>query len=501
MACSLSRDEIAPFCRGQFADSRRFDRLTRIWSFGHAGRHSCRNRKRATIMASAPDDFFERYSEIEFFDVLIYDLCGIMRGKRIDRMQLRKLYREGFRFPSSVILLDVTGTCSDPLGRGFGDGDPDVPTLPVAGTLVPVPWTSKPLGQVLVGLYEEDKITPHHDDPRAVLERVINRLGELGLKPVVACELEFYLVAPVRGPENQPLAPTMPKSGRPSSGTQVYSIYEIDEFAGVLCDITEACRIQGIPAGPVSAEYAPGQFEINLHHVDDPVVACDHAALLQRVVRGVARKHGLEATFMAKPYPEGTGSGLHIHGSLLDKSGQNVFNDGSVAGSDVLRYAIGGLLETMMEGMAVFAPNLNSYRRFVSDSFVPLCAAWSYNNRSTAVRVPGGDGRSRRFEHRIAGADANPYLVLAAVLAGIHHGIVNKVLVPNPVKGNAGGTMDPAMPRTWQHALDQARNAWVLNGYFGDTYWSRYLQCKQNELDRFNNMVSPFEYDWYLLSG
>ena len=325
--------------------------------------------------------------------------------------------------------------------------------------------------------------------------------AELGLTPVVACELEFYLIDPERGPMHEPQPPTLPKSGKVSSGTQVYSIYEMDEFADVLYDIADACRVQEIPAGPASAEYATGQFEINLNHVDDPLAACDHSALLQRVIRGVARKHGFEATFMAKPYPDGTGSGLHVHCSLLDKDGNNVFDDGTDAGGPMLRHAIGGMLATMMEGMAIFAPNRNSYRRFVYNSFVPLRAAWSYNNRSTALRIPAGDGASRRFEHRISGADANPYLTLAAILAGMHHGIVNQIEPEPAVEGNAGEIVDPDMPRTWQRALDRAGRAEVLNHYFGDEYWRRYLQCKQNELDRFSSMISPLEYDWYLLCG
>lgn len=446
-------------------------------------------------MVKTPEAFFEAHPDIEFFDVLVHDLCGIMRGKRVDRKQLGKLFSDGFQFPSSVQLLDVTGESSDPLGRGFSDGDPDCPTLPIEDTLVPVPWVDKPLGQVLLKLVEEDKTTPHYDDPRAVLGRVIDRIAELGLTPVVACELEFYLIDPERGPMHEPQPPTLPKSGKVSSGTQVYSIYEMDEFADVLYDIADACRVQEIPAGPASAEYATGQFEINLNHVDDPLAACDHSALLQRVIRGVARKHGFEATFMAKPYPDGTGSGLHVHCSLLDKDGNNVFDDGTDAGGPMLRHAIGGMLATMMEGMAIFAPNRNSYRRFVYNSFVPLRAAWSYNNRSTALRIPAGDGASRRFEHRISGADANPYLTLAAILAGMHHGIVNQIEPETAVEGNAGEIVDPDMPRTWQRALDRAGRAEVLNHYFGDEYWRRYLQCKQNELDRFSSMISPLEYD------
>ncbi len=450
--------------------------------------------------ASTPEGFFEAYPDIEFFDVLVYDLCGIMRGKRVDRQQLKKLFEDGFLMPSSIHLLDVTGDSSDPLGRGFSDGDPDYPLLPVPGTLAPVPWVDKPLGQVLASFYEEDKTTPQYDDPRAVLARVLSVFGDTGLKPVVACELEFYLIDPERGEGGEPVPPILPKSGKRSSGTQVYSVHEMDEFADVLSDIADACRSQGLPAGPASAEYATGQFEVNLDHVDDPLIACDQSALLQRVIRGVAAKHGYEATFMAKPYPESSGSGLHVHCSLLDGSGVNVFDDGTDAGTEALRHAMGGMMATMTEGMAVFAPNRNSYRRFIVNSYVPVGPAWSYNNRSTALRVPGGSHKARRFEHRVAGADANPYLTMAAILAGVHHGIVNKIDAGVPATGNAGSVADPDMPLSWQRGIDRARRAEILPGYFGELYWNRYLQTKQDELDRFNSMISPLEFEWYLLT-
>ncbi len=443
--------------------------------------------------------FLKNNPDIEFFDVLSYDLCGIMRGKRVDQNQFRKLYEVGFPLPSSVALLDVTGEGTDPDGRGFSDGDPDSLLTPIAGTLKRVPWLDRPIAQVLTSYYEEDG-TPTPDDARHVLAEVVKRFDGTGLKPIVACELEFYLIDRELDAHGAPQPPLMPKSGKRITRTQVYSIAEIEEFSEFLRDIADACAIQDLPVGPASAEYAAGQFEVNLNHVDDPVLACDQSALLQRVIRGVAIKHGFEATFMAKPYPEASGNGLHIHCSLVDDKGVNVFDDGGPEGTDLLRYAIGGMLDTMDEAMAIFAPNVNSFRRFIPNSYVPTYPAWAYNNRSTAVRIPAGDHKARRFEHRIAGADANPYLTMAAMLAGVHHGITNKIEPPKQTEGNAGERTDTTTPLKLHKALDRMEQATVLPEYLGETYCRRYRLTKQDELDRFSDTISSREYDWYLLS-
>lgn len=448
---------------------------------------------------SEAEDFLKNHPEIKIVDVLNYDLCGVMRGKRIKVSQLDKLYDGGFQYPSSCVLLDVTGDSSDPDGRGFSDGDPDGVLAGIPGTLTTVPWQEDDVAQVLTTYYDNDG-SIMVDDPRHVLGGVVSRMWEVGLRPVVACELEFYLIDPNPDEQGRPKPPKMPKSGnRPAEG-QVYSIAQLDDYSGFMRDIAQACEIQGIPAGPASTEYAAGQFEINLDHVDDAVTACDHAALLQRVIRGVALTYGCEATFMAKPLVNGTGNGLHMHCSVLDEDGGNVFDDGGTNGTDTLRHAIGGMLGTMAEGMPFFAPNLNSYRRYLPGSFVPMAPTWSHNNRSAAVRIPGGSHKARRFEHRIAGADANPYLTLAAILSGVLHGITNEIEPPEICVGDTADIVDDSIPKTWQHGLDVLEKATVLPQYMGETYCRRYRLTKQGELDRFHSVISAREYEWYLIS-
>lgn len=445
------------------------------------------------------ETFLAAHPEIAAIDAIIADLAGVNRGKRLGRHELAKLYNEGLQLPGTTFLIDVKGDSTDPGGRGSSDGDPDHVGKPIPGTLVPVPWSAQPVGQVLLTFFEQDG-RPFVADPRHVLARVAARFEELKLKPVVAFELEFYLIDRERTADGAPQPAVSPLTRRRDAATQVYGMTEIEGFAAFLGDVAKACRAQNIPSGAASSEYAPGQYEINLAHTDAPLVAADHSVLLQRVIKGVALRHKLEATFMAKPYPNVSGSGMHLHISLVDETGRNVFDDGSELGSETLRHAVGGMLATMAEATAIFAPNVNSFRRFVNDSFAPTAPTWGSNNRSVAVRIPGGPAKDRRVEHRTAGADANSYLVLAAVLAGIHHGITNRVDSGPPHTGSAYRQVEPTLPASWEAALTAFERAKVIPEYFGRAYCKLYHAVKKGEMDRFLSQISPLEYGWYLRS-
>ncbi len=439
--------------------------------------------------------FRAAHPAIETVDPLIVDMCGVLRGKRVAIDALDKVLDGGMVLPGSTYVMDVLGNNVDGTGMGPEDGDPDYPLRPVADTLRPIPWAARPSAQVLMTMTWPDG-TPYPYDPRVVLARVAARFAELGLTPTLALELEFYLIDPERAPGGgiQLAAP----GGRRPTETQVYSLEELDAIGPLLDEVQAACRVQGIPVDVATAEYAPGQYEINLHHVDDPVMACDHAVLLKRVIRGVALRHGFIATFMAKPFIELPGNGTHIHLSLEDRDGRNVFDDGTEHGSERLRHAIGGLEAMMAESMALFAPNANSFRRIRPGAWVPLAPTWGFNNRTVAVRVPATRGANTRLEHRVAGADANPYLVAAAVLAGVHHGLVNR-LDPGPaIAGNAYDQVPASMPATWADALAAHDRAVVLPAYIEPEYLRVYGLCKKDERARFEARITPTEYDWYM---
>ena len=449
-------------------------------------------------LAEEAADALAKCPDAKAVDCFFADLSGVVRGKRYPIEFIEKIYKGGLAFPGSVFLLDTKGESHDPSGRGFSDGDPDNKALPIPGTLKPAPWSKSPLLQVMLTLTEDDG-SPYYFEPRNVLRRAMQPLLDLGYTPVVAMELEFYLIDPELLPGSIPQPPISPLSGERDTGTQVYGMTEVDAYADLLDEISLACDDQEIPTGAISAEYAPGQFEINLHHVPDPLLAADHCVMFKRVVKGVAKRHGMRATFMSKPYPDQAGSGLHMHISLLDKDGNNVFDGGPEnPASPLLLNAVGGMLETLPEAMAFLAPNLNSYRRFAPDIFVPIARSWGYENRSVALRIPLGEGDARRIEHRMAGADANPYLALATALAGIHHGLTNKC-DPGPAwEGNAGVAYDEGLTFRPRRSLEVLEEATLLPAYMGEEYVKTYAACKMAEVERFEAEITSTEYRWYL---
>ena len=389
-------------------------------------------------------EFLARHPQTRWIDAMVPDIGGVPRGKRLHVSALDKLYGEGMALPGSTYAMDILGNNVDATGLGAPDGDPDYPCHPVPGTLAPVPWAGPERAQLLLSMSDGEG-RPWWLDPRHIVAAMAARLEDLGLAPAVAFELEFYLVEKA-GPENGPPRPaSAPGGGQRPADTQVYLMAELDAWAPVLDDIAAACQAQNIPADVATVEYAPAQFEINLRHGGDIPAACDHALLLKRAVKGVAARHGLAATFMARPFPDLSTSGAHVHLSLLDRQGANAFDDGGPRGSRQLRHAIGGLAATMAEAMPIWSPNVNGFRRLAASGWVSRRVSWGYNNRNVALRVPSGPARARRIEHRPAGADANPYLVLAAVLAGVHRGLTAE-LDPGAHDAPGADTAAPPLP-------------------------------------------------------
>jgi glutamine synthetase len=444
--------------------------------------------------------WLKRHPQVRYVDLLLADLMGIPRGKRVTAAELEGVHGSGLLLPGSMFALDVLGGTVQCTGLGFDEGDADRVCLPIAGTLVPVPWLGADIAQMQVSMYEHDR-TPFHGDPRHVLEGVVARFTALGLQPVMAVELEFYLVDRERTPEGHAQPPRQPLTGRREVKTQINSMQELDEYSAVLSAIAAAAREQELPVGTVLAEYGPGQFEVNLHHVDDPLLACDHAIRLKRLVKGVALAHGMEATFMPKPYRDHAGSGAHLHVSVLDAQSRNIFAADDAAGSEQLRHAIGGLAATMNDAIAICAPTANSYRRYQPEAYVPLNPSWSVNNRGVAFRVPHGPPASRRVEHRIAGADANPYLLASIVLAGMHLGLTRR-LDPGPVlAGNAYRDATPTIPQSWPEALGVFERSEFAREYLGERFASLYAATRRGEMQDFQSYVPAIDYDWYLTTS
>jgi glutamine synthetase len=341
---------------------------------------------------------------------------------------------------------------------------------------------------------------PFFADPRQVLRHAARPLLSMGLQPVAATELEFYLLE-ADGVRPRPHTGFIPGTREPQAGLQFASMEDLADVDPFLTEVHAVCRAQRIPAGATVKEFSPGQFEVNLHHVADPELACDHAVLLKRAVKAIAARHGMGASFMAKPFAEFAGCSLHIHISLRDRAGHNVFAGRSADGdfSETLRHSVGGLVATMAEGMAIFAPNANSYRRYRPGLFVPLTPNWGTNHRGVALRVPLSAPEDTRIEHRPGGADANPYLVMAAVLAGIHHGIANRC-EPGPMVSTGEVIEDEqiTLPVRWEAALDAFEAGQVLPRYLGERYQRIFAACRREECERFHSQITDRDYEWYL---
>lgn len=441
--------------------------------------------------------FFDANSDIETVEAFCVDVNGVLRGKLMPAKGAAKLFDGGLRLPFSAFAVDIWGTDVPAAGLVVETGDRDGLCHPVPGSLQRVPWLPRPTAQVMLSMQGAEG-APFFGDPRHVLSRVLALFKAKGWTPVVAAELEFYLIDGARDAHGFPQPPVSLRTGRRTEGPQNYSLAEISEFAPVLDDVNAFCKQMKVPADATVSEAGPGQFEINLNHVPDALLAADQAVMLKRIVRGAAQKHGLDATFMAKPYGDRAGNGLHVHFSILDDSGRNIFMGKDAKGSDALRHAIGGLLAAMPDSTAVFAPNANSYRRFAKGSHAPTCLAWGYDNRSAAVRVPESVLEATRIEHRVPGADANPYLVLAVMLAAAYDGLVNKADPGAPLSGNIYDSGAKRLPATWEEALTLFENSGFAETYLGAPYRQLYAACKRQEKDKIESRVTSAEYDAYL---
>ncbi|AZO04747.1 MULTISPECIES: glutamine synthetase family protein [unclassified Mesorhizobium] len=444
--------------------------------------------------------FLDAHPEIEAFDIVLTDANGIGRGKIVRRHELMGIFENGRHLPISILGLDITGEDVHETGLVWDTGDGDLRAWPIPGTLVPLYGTNPARGQVLMSMYHLDG-QPMTSDPRLVLARQVELLAARGLHPAGAFELEFFLLSNERDADGKVQPARAVLDGRRSAKTEVYSVDHLHGMEPLFSDIYAAAKAQGIPAETVISEYAPGQYELTLNYRKDVMRAADDLVMLKRLVRAQARRHGVTACFMAKPIEAYAGSGMHFHVSLQDDDGRNVFTE--AAGekwSPKLLNALGGLIHTMAESMLVFAPHANSWRRFVSQSYAPVAPTWGVNNRSVALRVPAGDARNRRVEHRPSGVDANPYLVAATVLAGIVKGL-DEGLDPGP-ETTGNGYEQPSerstMPADWRAAIEAARGSDFLKSGLGPDLHRTFVAIKQAEYLRVARTVSELDYHLYL---
>ncbi len=422
------------------------------------------------------------------------DLNGQGRGKRIPARYADKAIAGGTRFPLSVLNLDVFGDDIEDSPLVMESGDQDGVLHPTERGFVPMPWLDTPTGLLPVWMSYEDG-RPFEGDPRRALDAVIQRYAQRGLTPVVAVELEFYLID---DSEAVPQVPRSPLSGKRHTSGEILSLRALDQFDAFFTELYDACESMDIPADAAISESGYGQFEINLNHQNSALRAADDAWLFKMLVKGLARRHSFAASFMAKPYPESSGSGLHMHFSVLDREGRNIFDDGTDTGSDTLLHAISGCLEAMAPSTLLFAPHANSYTRMVPGAHAPTGVCWAYENRTAAIRVPGGSPVARRIEHRVAGGDVNPYLSIAAVLGAALNGIEDSKSPPQPITGNAYELDLPQIPDRWDAAIEAFENDPAIQRIFDAGLIRNLVMTKRQEMRQIEKLSPAEQLEIYL---
>jgi glutamine synthetase len=424
----------------------------------------------------------------------VCDLNGILRGKRVPVAQAKKVLEGQMRMPYSIAFLDIWGEDVKDNPLVWKAGDVDGRCAPTGRGFLPMDWLGTPSALMPLVLVEEDG-APYMGDPRQALAGIVARFAALGLTPVVATELEFYLVDTTG---DEPTPPKSPVTNKFLDGDGALSIDDLDHFEAFFTDVYAACDAHGIPVDSAISENGGGQFEINLLHVADPLKAADDALYFKRFVKGIARKYDLAASFMAKPFLDRAGNGFHVHFSLLDRDGRNVFDSGTPEGSETMRHAVGGLLDMMRASALVFAPHLNSYRRLQPNAHAPTKVIWGYESRHAAIRIPGGANAARRIEHRVAGADANPYLVLAAILGAALEGIEARMPAPAPMVAVDDDVSGATLPQDWMDAILAFETSQRMHRVFAPVLRDSFVGMKKQELQVFSQQISPFEHETYL---
>ena len=434
-----------------------------------------------------------RITEVE---CLVPDMSGIARGKILPSSKfVRSQVDNSLRLPESIFTQTVTGEfvdsdVTDPV-------EPDVILRPDPTTLSIVPWYTEPTAQVVCDAFDR-KGKPVPIAPRQVLRNVIDLYAARGWKALVAPELEFYLVAKNVDPD-YPLQPPIGRSGRPETGRQSYGIDAVNEFDPIFEDIYKYCDVQNLDVDTLIHEGGTAQVEINFNH-SEPLTMADQAFLFKRTVRQAALRHGVYATFMAKPYSQEPGSAMHIHPSVVDlETGRNLFATEDGTDTPLFMSHIAGLQKYLPGAMPLLAPNVNSYRRLVRHMSAPVNLHWGRENRTAGLRVPESGPEARRVENRVPGADANPYLVIAASLACGYIGMVNGLEPTNPVVGSAY-RLKFALPRYLPDALNKLNGSDDLREVLGDDFVSLVIEVKQAEHDAYQHVISAWEREHLLLN-
>ena len=433
------------------------------------------------------------HNRLDEVECVIADLPGIARGKAVPAGKWEK--QTHFHLPNSIFFQTITGDWGEAAGPD-GFLEPDMVLKPDLTTATAAPWATDGTMQVIHDAFDQ-KGDPVPFAPRNVLRRVVDLYTAEGWTPVVAPEMEFYLVARNIDPAKA-IEPMMGRTGRPAAGRQAYSMSAVDDYGPVIDDIYEYAEIQGFEIDGIAQEGGAGQLEINLRH-GDPIKLADEVFFFKRLIREAALKHDCFATFMAKPIEGEPGSAMHIHHSILDTNGSNIFTGPQGGETDAFFHFIGGLQEHMPSVIGMIAPYVNSYRRYVRDHAAPINLEWGRDNRTTGIRIPVSPPEARRVENRLAGMDCNPYLCIAASLACGYLGMKNEIRPDKRWQGDAYAS-DDDIPQGLYSALDLFDEATEMHDVLGPDFARVYSIVKRAEYNEFLQVISPWEREHLLLN-
>lgn len=433
---------------------------------------------------------------IEDIECITPDIAGIARGKMMPSKKF--LSSTALGFPSSIFMQTISGEYPEESDTfTYPPNDGDLRLIPDLTTLSRVPWETDPTAQIICDMVTHDGSDVGHT-PRNVLRKVVAAYSAKGWKPIVAPEIEFYLVKS-NGDPDMPLEPPIGRSGRPIAGSHSHSIAAVNEFDELIDDIYDYSESQGLEIETLIHEEGAAQLEINLNH-GHPVELADQVFMFKRTIREAALKHGMYATFMAKPIQEQPGSAMHIHQSVVDsETGKNIFSDANGDETDLFFGFIGGCQRYLPPTLAVMAPYVNSYRRLTTHTSAPVNVHWGYDNRTTGLRVPSSEPQGRRVENRLPSSDSNPYLALAASLAAGYLGMVGKLKPTKPVT-TAQNEGEIQLPRGLLEAVTLFENEEKLKGVLGQEFIGVYSAIKREEFETFMKVISSWEREFLLLN-
>ncbi len=442
------------------------------------------------------EDFIKRHRVTEI-ECLVPDMNGIARGKILPAEKFLRILRDrGLRLPEAIFVQTVTGEYPEDEDV-TSDENSDIYLIPDEGTIRLVPWYKEPTAQVIGDCVYADGSAVDFA-PRYLLKRVLDLYARRGWKPIVAPELEFYLVQVNKDPD-YPLQPPIGRSGRQESGRQAFGIDAVNEFDPIFEDVYDFCAAQEIDVDTLTHEAGAAQIEINFNH-GDPMELADQVFLFKRTVRQAAIRHDVYATFMAKPMQAEPGSAMHVHQSVVDAAtGTNLFSDADGRDTALFMSHVAGLQKFLPAAMPLLAPNVNSYRRLVPNADAPINVHWGRDNRTTGLRVPVTPPEARRVENRVAGADANPYLAIAASLACGYLGMTLGLEPNDPVKGSAY-RLAFTLPRHQSEALAKFNASRPLREIFGERFIDALTAVKEAEFEAYNRVISSWERENLLLN-